>query len=89
MRIKVKQKDIDKGQAENIKCCAIALALRRAFKTDMVEVKTDDQTNKVILQIDDNEYDHDCISKSDHIISFMSKFDIGEEVKPFEFELSI
>ena len=55
----------------------------------MVEVKKDDNTNKVILQIDDDEYDHDYISKSDHITTFIEKFDIGEDVEPFTFEINL
>ena len=35
MKINVTKKDIKNGQPENIKCCAIALALRRTFKTNM------------------------------------------------------
>ena len=89
MKINVTKKDIKNGQPENIKCCAIALALRRTFKTNMVEVKKDDSTNKVILQIDDDEYDHDYISKSDHITTFIEKFDIGEDVEPFTFEINL
>ena len=89
MKINVTKKDIKNGQPENIKCCAIALALRRTFKTNMVEVKKDDNTNKVILQIDDDEYDQYYVSKSDHITTFIEKFDIGEDVEPFTFEINL
>ena len=54
MEINITKKDIEQGQPENIKCCPIALALRRTFKTDMVEVKKDDATNQVSFV---NEYD--------------------------------
>ncbi len=88
MKINVTEEDIENGQPGNIQCCAIALALKRTFKTDMVEVKKDDNTNKVILQIDDDEYDHNDISKSHYITTFIEKFDIEEDVEPFIFEIN-
>ena len=89
MKVKVTKKDIKNGQPENIKCCPVAMALRRTFKTDMIEVLKDDSTNQVILQIDDNEYDKDYVSNFDHIISFVNDYDRGRDVEPFTFEITL
>jgi len=89
MEINITKKDIEQGQPENIKCCPIALALRRTFKTDMVEVKKDDATNQVILQIDDNEYDKDYVSNFNHVVSFVNDYDRGRDVKPFMFKINL
>jgi len=89
MKINVTKKDIKNGQPENIKCCAIALALCKTFKTDDVEVKKDDLTDEIILKVDDMQYDQHYFSKLDHITTFIEKFDIGEDVEPFTFEINL
>ena len=55
----------------------------------MVEVKKDDATNQVILQIDDNEYDKDYVSNFNHVISFVNDYDRGRDVKPFMFKINL
>ena len=89
MKINITKKDIEQGQPENIKCCPIALALKRTFKTDMVEVTKDDATNQVILHIDDNEYDKDYVSNFNDIVSFVNEYDHGQAVEPFTFEINL
>ena len=93
MKIKVKQKDIDKGQAENIKCCAIALALRRTFKTDNVEVQCDHEQDTFSFKINNKRYKQEKTNKPEHINNFIHWFDSGiigkDGCTPFEFELNI
>jgi len=86
-KVKVTKKDIKNGQPQNIQCCPIALALKRTFKTDMVEVKKNDENNEVILQVDDNEYDKDCVSNHNDIFYFVDSYDDGGQVEPFTFEI--
>jgi len=88
VKINVTEEDIKNGQPENIQCCAIALALCRTFKTDDVEVKKNDLTDEIILKVDDVQYDQHYFSKLDHITTFIEKFDIGEDVEPFTFEIN-
>ena len=87
MKINVTKEDIKNGQPQNIQCCPIALALRRTFKTDMVEVKKNDENNQVILQIDDDEYDKDYVSNHNDIFYFVDSYDDGGQVEPFTFEI--
>ena len=83
------EEDIKNGQPQNIQCCPIALALKRTFKTDMVEVKKNDENNEVILQVDDNEYDKDYVSNFNDIVSFVNEYDRGQAVEPFTFEINL
>ena len=98
MKVNVSQKDIDKGQAENIMCCAVALALRRTFKTDCVEVQCDNIENGKDIgtfqfKINGKWYNQEKTNKPEHINNFIHWFDsgiIGEDgCTPFEFELNI
>ena len=89
MKINITKKDIEQGQPENIKCCPIALALKRTFKTDMVEVKKNDENNEVILQVDDNEYDKDYVSNYNDIFYFVDSYDDGGQVEPFTFKINL
>jgi len=88
MKINVTKEDIKNGQPQNIQCCPIALALRRTFKTDMVEVKKNDENNEVILQVDDNEYDKDYVSNHNDIFYFVDSYDDGGQVEPFTFKIN-
>ena len=88
MKINVTEEDIKNGQPQNIQCCPIALALRRTFKTDMVEVKKNDENNEVILQVDDNEYDKDYVSNHNDIFYFVDSYDDGGQVEPFTFKIN-
>ena len=89
MKINVTEEDIKNGQPQNIQCCPIALALKRTFKTDMVEVKKNDENNEVILQVDDNEYDKDYVSNHNDIFYFVDSYDDGGQVEPFTFEINL
>tara|TARA_R100000908_G_C3696055_1_gene108424 strand:- start:435 stop:704 length:270 start_codon:yes stop_codon:yes gene_type:complete len=89
MKIKVTKEDIKKGRKENIKYCPIALALKRNFKTDMVEVSQDHETDQIILQIDDDQYDYDQCDNYNDMLYFVQKFDSGLMVEPFTFKINI
>ena len=89
MKINVTEEDIKNGQPQNIQCCPIALALKRTFKTDMVEVKKNDENNEVILQVDDNEYDKDYVSNHSDIFYFVDSYDDNGQVEPFTFEINL
>jgi len=100
MKIEVKQKNIEEGQASCGLSCAVALAVRDKFKTNDVYVSfdlthenlkdcmADDGVLQINVGSDKNMktyipvYIQQC-----QVEEFISDFDCGNEVKPFEFEI--
>jgi len=93
MKINVSQKDIDNGKGGDGRECPIALAVRRAFKTDDVLVAVDhedDDDKYMFFRIDDTEeYGEKYIDKYEHILNFIYWFDNGlwDCATPFKFKI--
>lgn len=76
MRIQVTQEDIDKGQRVHPIYCPIARAIKRhAHKPVRVLADTG-------ITVGGKQYRHTAGS-----LEFVERFDMGQPVKPFEFEL--
>ncbi len=78
MKIKVEQSDIDGGARCNGNHCPIALAIKRAIKSDDVCVGVID--GRIGLRE---------ILLPPAAIDFVAQFDLGKDVTPFEFEISL
>ena len=98
MKVKVSQKDIDKGVCGDGNECPIALAVKRTLKTDDVLVavdcdEEDEDIEYMFFRIADKDYHEKCIDKYEHILNFIHWFDNGlighDGCEPFEFELNI
>tara|TARA_Y100001937_G_scaffold109789_1_gene154811 strand:+ start:216 stop:554 length:339 start_codon:yes stop_codon:yes gene_type:complete len=100
MKIEVKQKHINEGQASCGLSCAVALAVRDKFKTNDVHVSFDltheNLKNCVaddgILQINvgsnkNMETYIPVYGQQLQVEEFISDFDCGNEVKPFKFDI--
>ena len=98
MKVNVRQKDIDKGKGGDGRECAVALAVRRAFKTDDVFIAVDypdtDEEDEsdgkyMSIRIDDTEdYGEKYIDKYDHILNFLDWFDNSlDGCEPFKFNI--
>ena len=98
MKVNVKQKDIDNGIGGDCNECPIALATRRAFNTQNVEVfyndsGDEDDTNdiKLRIKVDNEYYSHYHIDKVEHCDNFIQWFDngiLGEDgCEPFKFNI--
>ena len=81
--INVTENDIKYGIKQNNNCCPIARAIKRKFKTQHVAVCYQDIG---ILKNDSLQADN-FFHLDKEILNFMKKFDKGEQVKPFKFEL--
>ena len=96
MKIQVTKEHIKKGIPDNVKCCAVALALQENLGTDFdVKVLSEDF---IIKRMNTNlEIENHIVStnKRQMVINFISDFDsISEyqrlnELEPIEFELEI
>ena len=97
-KVEVTQEDIDKGIPEDCNNCAVALALKRKYKTDAVSVRIPD--DYVLLSVDGKELNIRSNHEND-ILDFIDIFDrdysdcTEEEYKgryipqPFEFEVNL
>lgn len=79
MKIQVTQDDIDKGEIENPNTCAIARAVKRETHRRHVGIYEDNG-----IEI---EKDHYKMPWTKTIRNFIDRFDKGEKVRPFSFEL--
>lgn len=79
MKIQVTQDDIDSGTPHEPEGCPIALAIQRVLGQDEVQV-TD--VGFVTIGLGDFELPASAVS-------FISYFDAGYDVEPFEFELDV
>ena len=98
-KVEVTQEDIDKGIPEDCNHCAVALALKRKYKTDDVKVYVPDN-DYVSLIVNGKELNIRSNHEND-ILDFIDIFDIDysdcteEEYKgryipqPFEFEVNL
>ena len=97
MKIQVTEKHIKEGLPDNVKCCAVALALKEKLGSDFdVKVLAEDFviTNKEV-EIENHIVSTDKCHKQE-VINFISDFDsiseyqrLNGELQPFEFELEI
>ena len=95
MKINVSQKDIDKGIGGDGNECPIALAVRRAFKTDdvlvSVDCEEDEDTEYMFFRINTKDYYEKYIDKYEHILNFIHWFDNGltghDGCEPFKFNI--
>ena len=97
MKIQVTEEHIKKGLPDNVKCCAVALALKEKLGGDFdVKVLAEDFviTNKEV-EIENHIVSTDKCHKQE-VINFISDFDsiseyqrLNGELQPFEFELEI
>ena len=98
-KVEVTQEDIDKGIPEDCNNCAVALALKRKYKTDNVSVCIQDESY-VLLRVRDEELNIRYNYEND-ILDFLDVFDkqynytTTEEYydrhkpKSFEFEVNV
>ena len=96
MKVNVSQKDIDNGVSGDGRECAIALAVRRAFKTDDVKVYVDwedcgkeNDRQFMWFLIKDKDYHEKYIDKYDHVLNFIDWFDNSiDGCEPFKFNIN-
>ncbi len=74
-KIKVKQIDIDRGVVQDVCKCPVALAVRRVIKKAPIQVG-----GGYAIDIGDHRY-----SGPKKVEDFITTFDKGGEVKPFNF----
>ena len=98
-KVEVTQEDIDKGVPEDCNNCAVALALKRKYKTDNVFVSIPD-TDYLLLTVNGDELNMRRNDEND-ILNFIDVFDkqynyttTEEEYdrkkpEPFEFEVNV
>lgn len=97
-KVEVTQEDIDKGIPEDCNNCAVALALKRKYKTDNVFVSIPD--DYVLLTVNGEELNIRSNHEND-ILDFIDVFDKQynyttteeyydrQKPKPFEFEVNV
>ena len=89
--IEITQSDILNGEPHDCDKCAIALALRREYKTDKIDVGIDNRNSTPYLSVDSKELNIDY--KMEKIVhDFIVEFDYREEnnlpdVEPFTLEV--
>ena len=89
--IEITESDILNGEPHDCDKCAIALALRREYKTDRVDVGIDNSINIPYLHVNNKELNIDY--KMEKIVyDFINDFDYREEnnlpdVEPFTLEV--
>ena len=98
--VEVTKDDIRQGTRKDACSCPIAIALRRAFKTD-IEDSTGIEADDIEIEVDydeircwnhdvqDDEYNLFPVDDEDWygIKNFIENFDLGNDVKPFNVEL--
>ena len=98
VKVEVTQEDIDKGIPEDCHNCAVALALKRKYKTDNVIVSIPD--DYVLLTVNGEELNIRSNHEND-ILDFIDVFDKQynfttteeeydrQKPKPFNFEVNV
>ena len=94
-KVEVTQEDIDKGIPEDCNNCAVALALKRKYKTDDVKVYVPDDYY-ISLRVNGKELNIRSNHEND-ILDFIDVFDKQykdekpeeHKPKPFEFEVNV
>ena len=99
-KVEVTQEDIDKGIPEDCNHCAVALALKRKYKTDDAEVRLHGVDSTPVLIVDGKELNIRSNHEND-ILDFIDVFDKQynyttteeyydrQKPKPFEFEVNL
>jgi len=81
-QITITHKDIREGEGNSGLSCAVALAVRRKFKTDHVYVQCENQS--VNISVEDQEFKTDDPA----VEEFIDRFDAGQDVEPFSFQIN-
>ena len=89
--IDITQSDILNGEPHDCDKCAIALALRREYKTDRVDVGIDNSISKPYLYVNSKELNINSTMEG-AVLDFINDFDYREEnnlpdVEPFTLEV--
>ena len=89
--IEITQSDILNGEPHDCDKCAIALALRREYKTDRVDVGIDNSISKPYLYVNSKELNINSTMEG-AVLDFINDFDYREEnnlpdVEPFTLEI--
>lgn len=89
--IEITQSDILNGEPHDCDKCAIALALRREYKTDRVDVGIDNSISKPYLYVNSKELNINSTMEG-AVLDFINDFDYREEnnlpdVEPFTLEV--
>ena len=89
--IEITQSDILNGEPHDCDKCAIALALRREYKTDRVDVGIDNSISKPYLYVNSKELNINSTMEK-IVYDFIDNFDYREEnnlpdVEPFTLEV--
>ena len=89
--IEITQSDILNGEPHDCDKCAIALALRREYKTDKVDVGIDNSISKPYLYVNSKELNINSTMEG-AVLDFINDFDYREEnnlpdVEPFTLEV--
>ncbi len=83
MRVQVRKEHIDNGVIGSSKSCPIALAIKDAFDSKL-------GINVTNLSVDGDEISFNGFSLNvpRKLITFISRFDVQEDVKPFSFSFT-
>ena len=73
-KIKVTQEDMDKGVPQDCEHCAIAVALKREYKTDNAEVRLHGSDATPVMVVDGKELNVP-VHYENIILDFMSEYD--------------
>ena len=89
--IEITESDILNGEPHDCDKCAIALALRREYKTDRVDVGIDNSISKPYLYVNNKELNINSTMEG-AVLDFINNFDYREEnnlpdVEPFTLEV--
>ena len=89
--IEITESDILNGEPHDCDKCAIALALRREYKTDRVDVGIDNSISKPYLYVNSKELNINSTMEG-AVLDFINDFDYREEnnlpdVEPFTLEV--
>ena len=96
-KIKITQEDMDKGVPQDCEHCAIAVALKREYKTDNAEVRLHGSDATPVLVVNGEELNVP-VPYENIILNFMSEYDnqfqddkyiLNNCIKPFEFEVNV
>jgi hypothetical protein len=87
MIIKVTSDHIKRGDRRSPGCCPIALAVKEACRLPFVSVGI----NSVSWSYNEGvDVIHECIFEPDSsLVEFITRFDLGSPVQPFEFDLPL
>ena len=96
-KVKVTQEDIDKGIPQDCEHCAIAISLKREYKTDDVQVRLHGSDATPVLLVNGKELNVP-VPYENIILDFMSEYDnqfqddkyiLNNCIEPFEFEVNV